>query len=669
MKILKDKPKEHLIEEIKKLRQRITELELSETELQQAVNEKENIILTLSSGEDITEHKNIEQELCESEELYRKIFQQSVEAIYMFNPETKRVVEANNAFLDLLGYKKEETLTLTLYDFVVHKKENIDAYIYHILTSGAIIVGERIWRRKDKTMIDLWVTASKIQRKGKFLCFVVAHDITERKRMEQSLQDTAHSLGDRVKELNCLYGISNLASRKDITLEEILQGVINLIPSAWQYPDITCARIVLEGREFRTKNFQETAWKQNSAIIVHSKRAGMVEVCYLETRPACDEGTFRKEERNLIDAIAERVGKITERKRVEEALRQSEDRYRKQFEEAIDAIFMADLGTGMLVDCNIAASKLVEREKSEIIGKHQSFLHPAKDIKDGFSKTFKNHMTGNSSGLLEDKVITKSGQIKDVAIRASKLTIDGKEFMQGIFRDITEYKQAENELFSAKERLQTLSKSSLKTLEKERRYIARELHDEIGQDLTAITIHLENMQHLPNSTVYMNHINENLAIIDRLIQKVRNLSFDLRPPILDDLGIVPALRWYFSRIEKEEKLSIHFVANFSDHRMPVEIETACFRVVQEALTNVVRHAKARQVTIELKQEEKELQLTVSDDGIGFDVKSAQKRALLGESFGLLGMQERVALVGGTIEIESMLSRGTKVIAFFPLNGY
>jgi signal transduction histidine kinase len=101
----------------------------------------------------------------------------------------------------------------------------------------------------------------------------------------------------------------------------------------------------------------------------------------------------------------------------------------------------------------------------------------------------------------------------------------------------------------------------------------------------------------------------------------------------------------------------------------VEIETACFRVVQEALTNVVRHAKARQVTIELKQEEKELQLTVSDDGIGFDVKSAQKRALLGESFGLLGMQERVALVGGTIEIESMLSRGTKVIAFFPLNGY
>jgi PAS domain S-box-containing protein len=408
MKILTNKPEEHLIEEIKELRQRITELELSKTELYQAVNEKENIIATLSSGEDITERKRIEEALCESEELYRKLFQQSVEAIYIFDPETKRILETNNAFIDLLGYTAEEVRALTLYDFVVHKKENIDAYIYHILTSGAIIVGERVWRRKDKTMIDLWVTASKIQQKGKSLCFVVAHDITERKR-------------------------------------------------------------------------------------------------------------------------------------------------------------------------------------------------------------------------------------------------------------------AEEELYAAKDRLQTFSKSSLKTLENERRYIAREMHDEIGQELTALRINLENMQHLSNPTVYMNHTNENIATVEHLIQKVRNLSFDLRPPILDDLGLVPALRWYFNRLEENAELSIHFVVNFSDHRLSTEIETACFRVVQEALTNVVRHAKARQVTVELKQEEKRVKLTVSDDGIGFDVTSTQKRASLGESFGLLGMQERVALVGGTIEIESILSRGTKVAAFFPLS--
>jgi len=156
-------------------------------------------------------------------------------------------------------------------------------------------------------------------------------------------------------------------------------------------------------------------------------------------------GCVRKPD-GRVDYIIGLMEDITERKQNEEALRESEERYRKQFEEAIDAIFLADPGTGMLVDCNIAASKLVEREKSEIIGKHQSFLHPAVDVKDEFSKTFKSHVTGDSSELLEDRVITKSGQIKDVAIRASKITIEGKEVMQGIFRDITERKRAEKEL-------------------------------------------------------------------------------------------------------------------------------------------------------------------------------------------------------------------------------
>jgi PAS domain S-box-containing protein len=160
---------------------------------------------------------------------------------------------------------------------------------------------------------------------------------------------------------------------------------------------------------------------------------------------------------------AEDLLRITESKQVDEALQESEERYRKQFEEAIDAIFMADLETGMLVDCNVAASKLVEREKSEIIGKHQSFLHPAENIKDGFSESFKSHIAGESSELLEDRVITKSGQIKDVAIRASKITIEGRKIMQGIFRDITKLKQAEK-MLEKKSEEQTLLLDNIQTL-------------------------------------------------------------------------------------------------------------------------------------------------------------------------------------------------------------
>ena len=99
------------------------------------------------------------------------------------------------------------------------------------------------------------------------------------------MREQTHELGERVKELNCLYGISNLVHRPDISLEEMLQGTVDLIPPGWQYPEVTCARITLDGQEFRTENFRETAWRQTSDIIVNGERSGAVEVCHLEEKP------------------------------------------------------------------------------------------------------------------------------------------------------------------------------------------------------------------------------------------------------------------------------------------------------------------------------------------------------------------------------------------------
>jgi PAS domain S-box-containing protein len=142
---------------------------------------------------------------------------------------------------------------------------------------------------------------------------------------EAMLQERTAELGQRLKELHCLYSISSLIQRPGISLEEILQRSIALIPSAWQYSKVACARIKLGDREFRTADFAETPWRQVSDIIVHGESDGVVEVCYLEEKPASDEGPFSREERNLIDAIAERLGKIAERKRMEETLQRSQE--------------------------------------------------------------------------------------------------------------------------------------------------------------------------------------------------------------------------------------------------------------------------------------------------------------------------------------------------------
>ncbi len=143
-------------------------------------------------------------------------------------------------------------------------------------------------------------------------------EAAKRKQVEEGLQKRTHELGERVKELNCLYGISNLVEEPDISLNEILRSVVNLIPPSWQYPEITCSRLILEGQEFRTKNFKDTIWKQACDIIVHGERIGTLDVCYLEERPEGDEGPFLKEERSLLNAISEQLGRITERMRMEE---------------------------------------------------------------------------------------------------------------------------------------------------------------------------------------------------------------------------------------------------------------------------------------------------------------------------------------------------------------
>jgi signal transduction histidine kinase len=226
--------------------------------------------------------------------------------------------------------------------------------------------------------------------------------------------------------------------------------------------------------------------------------------------------------------------------------------------------------------------------------------------------------------------------------------------------------QAEAAREETNRKLQVLSRRLVETQETERRHIARELHDEIGQTLTLAQLNLQAVLAQPETTAAQPRLQECLAAVERVLEQVHDISLNLRPSLLDDLGLEPALRWYTNRQAGLVGLKAEFVAAPLPRRLDPRLETECFRIAQEALTNVVRHAQAKSVKVTLKHRQDRLELRVRDDGVGFDVAAGRERAVRGSSLGLLSMEERAALLGGGLEIKSAPGHGAEIHAWLPL---
>ena len=224
--------------------------------------------------------------------------------------------------------------------------------------------------------------------------------------------------------------------------------------------------------------------------------------------------------------------------------------------------------------------------------------------------------------------------------------------------------QSKRELTEQTARLQTLSHKLIQVQENERRAIARELHDEIGQALTGLKLSLEMIERCPPKSVRKTVVGA-LSLANELISRVRHLSLNLRPVALDDLGLLPALLWHFERYTEQTGVQVKFRHQDLDgRRFTQEIETACYRIIQEALTNVVRHACATMVEVRIWVEEPSiLHLHVEDCGVGFDAQVAGRM----KSSGLAGMHERASILGGSLTIDSQPRGGTRIVAEIPLS--
>ena len=331
-------------------------------------------------------------------------------------------------------------------------------------------------------------------------------------------------------------------------------------------------------------------------------------------------------------------------------------RYRMLFESSPLPMWVLDAESLRFLAVNDAAARLYGYAREEFLAMTGRDIDPdAGELGPGVSRHTK------KSG--EVIVVDRDGHLVSWRGRPARLVF---------IRDITERQRTQlalerlnRELEHSHERLRALSRRLLEVQEEERARLARDLHDDIGQALTALKIQLESLARVSGAEA--RRVRECVDTTRHALERVRQLSLSLRPLQLDDLGLVAALRSYLDRQSGIGGLAPHFDAAEAPHDVAPEVETACFRVAQEAINNVLRHARARNLWLRLFTAGGRLALSVRDDGLGFDLEAARRRGAAGASLGLVGMEERVALAGGTLELRSAAGQGTVLLATFPLS--
>jgi len=359
---------------------------------------------------------------------------------------------------------------------------------------------------------------------------------SRRKRAEGQNRQLIHRLGKRVRELTALHLSARILHDEARSVADLLQTIVSLLPPAWQYPEVTAARIRFGDRQFETPNFSPTQWSQVAPFTVGDLDCA-IEVVYLEARPEDTNGPFLLEEQNLIESLAEMLSSALNRRLTQEQLRALSERLRKVKEE------------------------------------------------------------------------------------------------EGI-------------------------------------RIARELHDELGGTLTSLKWSLMTIGQVYSGETKTvsdgdarTKIEEMVGLINTTINTVKRISSELRPVMLDELGLIPTIRWHAHQFQDQTGITCDFNPQLEHVDLSREQSTTIFRIFQEAMTNVLRHAQATKVDILIEEDEGELVFGVSDIGRG--ITESEKQGT--RSLGLLGMRERAHSIGARIEIKGIAGKGTTVIVRLPLS--
>jgi signal transduction histidine kinase len=387
-----------------------------------------------------------------------------------------------------------------------------------------------------------------------------------------------HKLTERVKELTALHGAARILQQETKSASEIAGEIVILLPPAWQYPEITCARIRFMEIEAVTSNFKETPWKQAASFCTHSGYEGTIEVFYTKESPEENEGPFLKEERDLIESLAEMLRSYFERFLSDKALKAAHD-------------------------------------------------------------------------SLEQEVIVR--------------TADLQKANEALQTQVSEYRIAQNKIDAYQIQLRQLASELSLTEARERRAIAADLHDHIGQALAFVKMNISVFRGNAIFCGFETNINEITTLLDQTIRYIRDMTFEISPPVLYELGLEAALEWLADKYQNKHGLNIKVSKTGHLGLLPDDLKVTLFKSVQELLTNAVKHSGANEININICGKAGQVEIAVEDNGHGFDVGILEYGPLQKDKFGLFNIRERLSYLGGNFEIDSLPGKGTKISLITP----
>ncbi len=730
-------------------------------------NSTGKIVGYVGTTTDITERKIAEQAILVREEKYRALIENASDGIFL-SDDAGKFIEVNSRAVSMLGYTAEELCKLSFRDLVI-VDENFVPFRFEELKAGKSIIQKRYVQRKDHSQLIVEISARQLPD-GNLLSIV--RDLTDRLLIEQKLQ-LEKKLSDKI---------------------------INSLPGIFYLSDTT-PRLLRWNKAFETISGY-TAEELGTAQPItffdpedHIKMRRSIEKTYIEgesdqeARLLCKNGD--KIPYYFTGVRIEYLGKpamlgtginISERVKAEQALKESEEKYRTLVEQASDAIFIAD-SAGNLINVNTSACKLSRFSESELLQMNIYDFAVAEDLKN--NPFHFDELKQGKTVITERLMKGRDGVIRDIEVTAKQMS-DGRLLV--FIRDISERKKVQREIFKEKnlsdsiinslpgvfylftaegkylrwntnlervtmyspeeisqmhpldlfdhdekasvtnaitkvfefgensiqatlllkskdkipyyftgvaleyegspclvgvgidfservrvqkeieetsEKLRDLTVHLLNVREEERKRIGREIHDELGQQLTAIKMDVAwiDKQIEVEAPPLKEKLKNIIKLLDGSNSSIRRILNELRPYILDNYGLSEALKWLGQQFSTNTGIPVSFLSDNFDNNLPEVIATCVFRIYQEALTNITRYANAQIVKTSLEVKDNLLLLYIEDNGAGFDPVVQLK----GKKFGVLGMKERVFSLGGIFEITSTPGVGTKIFVSIPID--